>query len=300
MTAPLDQARERIATTFRAAGVTATLHALDLASGGELELDGDEPVVLASVFKVPLVLALHREHAAGRLDLANRMRVEERTAGATGIAAMTDPVTISLRDLAYLAIAVSDNAAADVLFDVVGDAAVAAVAADLALAGTAIPDRCRDMAAALLADSGSATEDELVHALTTDPRVLERLRIRDPARTNRSTAREMTALLRAIWEDRAGPAEGCAAVRQLMRLQVWPHRIASGFPDADMTVAGKTGTAPSIRNEIAVVELPDGTGVAVAIFTRSDSPVASLPQADRAIGTAARIAVDALRAARRP
>jgi beta-lactamase class A len=32
------------------------------------------------------------------------------------------------------------------------------------------------------------------------------------------------------------------------------------------------------------------------VFTRADSPAPSLPQADRLIGTAARIAVDALRA----
>ena len=73
-----------------------------------------------------------------------------------------------------------------------------------------------------------------------------------------------------------------------------PQRLASGFPDD--VVAGKTGTLPGIRNEIGVVERADGTRVAVAVFTRSDSPVAALPQADRAIGTAARIAADALRA----
>ena len=38
-----------------------------------------------------------------------------------------------------------------------------------------------------------------------------------------------------------------------------------------------------------------GTRVAVVVFTRSDSPAASLPQADRVIGTAARIAADELR-----
>ncbi|MGI8624842.1 MAG: serine hydrolase [Solirubrobacteraceae bacterium] len=298
MTAPLVVAAQRIAATFRAAGVSGTVHAFDLASGRELELDAAAPVVMASVFKVPLVLALHREHAAGRLDLATRVHVGERTPGATGIGAMADPVDISLRDLAYLAIGVSDNAAADVLFDAVGDAAVGAVAAELGLTRTAIPDRCRDMAAALLADTGVTTPEALQDALIADPGLLHRQRVRDPSRTNRSTAREMSALLQAIWQDRAATREACEAVRRLMRLQVWPHRLASGFPDAGMTIAGKTGTLPGIRNEIGVVELPDGTSVTIAIFTRSDSAVASLPQADRAIGTAARIAVDALSALR--
>lgn len=286
-------AQARIAATFRAAGVRAAFHALDLATGRELALAADEPVVLASTFKVPLVVAVHRE-----LDLAAPVRIEARTPGPTGISAMSDPVTLSYRDVAYLAIAVSDNTAADVLFDAVGDAAVAAVTSGLGLTATAIPDRCRDMLAGLLEDSGAATHDELQAALLADPRRLARLRSCDPARTNRSTAREMSCLLQAIWEDRAAAPDACAAVRRLMRLQVWPHRLASGFPDADVTVAGKTGTLPGIRNEIGVVEHADGTAVAVSAFTRSPSPVAALPQADRAIGTAARIAVDDLRARR--
>ncbi len=82
-----------------------------------------------------------------------------------------------------------------------------------------------------------------------------------------------------------------------MALQVWPHRLASGFPDERFRVAGKTGTLPGVRNEIGVVEHAGGGRVAVAVFTRADTAAASLPQADRVIGTAARIAVDALRAA---
>jgi beta-lactamase class A len=286
-------ALDRIAATFEAAGVWAALHALDLASGRELALAADEPVVLASVFKVHLAVAVHRE-----LDLGARVRIEERTDGPTGIAAMADPVTVSHRDLAYLALAISDNAAADVLFDAVGDAAVAAVIAGAGLERTAIPHRCRDMNGALLTDAGVASHAALQAALLADPALLGRLRSCDPAHTNRSTAREAGMLLRGIWEDRVAPPAACAAIRRLMRLQVWPHRLASGFPDAGVAVAGKTGTLPGIRNEIGVVEHPDGTAVAVSVFTRSESPVAALPQADRAIGTAARIAVDALRAAR--
>ena len=98
------------------------------------------------------------------------------------------------------------------------------------------------------------------------PALLGALGVRDPARTNASTPREMTALLAALWDDRAAAPESCAAIRRLMGLQVWPHRLASGFPDDAFLVAGKTGTAPGIRNEIGVVEharRPAGRGRAV-------------------------------------
>ncbi len=295
MTAATDSAGRRIDAAFRALGLRGTLHAVDLATGREVAVGADEPVVLASVFKVALVTALWRSHEARALDVTQRVEVGARTGGATGVAAMEDPATLSLRDLAYLAIAVSDNAAADVLFDTVGDAAVADLLRALDLRATRIPHRCRDMTGALVADSGAAAIDGVQARLQADPQLLDALRVRDPARTNAATARESTALLAALWEDRAAAPESCAAVRRLMRLQVWPHRLASGFPDEGWGVAGKTGTLPGIRNEIGVVELPDGMRVAVAVFTRADSPASALPQADRLIGTAARIAVDALR-----
>ena len=48
---------ERIEAAFRDAGVTGCLHALDVDSGREVGLRSDEPVVLASVFKVPLLVS---------------------------------------------------------------------------------------------------------------------------------------------------------------------------------------------------------------------------------------------------
>ncbi|GAA1419517.1 hypothetical protein GCM10009601_16460 [Streptomyces thermospinosisporus] len=82
----------------------------------------------------------------------------------------------------------------------------------------------------------------------------------------------MTRLLAAVWRDEAGTAEHCAATRRLLALQVWPHRLASGFPFDDVHVAGKTGTLPTVRNEVGVVEYPDGGRDAVAVFTRTASP----------------------------
>ncbi len=138
--AAADTATRRIASRLRHAhGVVGSLHAVDLASGREVAVRADRPVVIASVFKVALVLALRRARA-GALGLAAAVDVPaDRTGGETGLAAMHDPVRMTLRALAYLAIAVSDNAAADVLFDVVGDAALDQLLVELGLAATRIP-----------------------------------------------------------------------------------------------------------------------------------------------------------------
>ncbi|MEU7886333.1 serine hydrolase [Microbispora bryophytorum] len=280
---------------FRSAGVTGWLHAVDIDGGREVGLRADEPVVLASVFKVPLLLELHRQAERGLLDLTERVGVPgaDRTGGGTGLAAMLDDATLSLRDLAYLMMAVSDNTAADVLLARVGREAVNALLDGLGLTATRVVHNCREMLTSLWVDAGVADQSAVTQACT-DPEVVARLRALDPAWGNRSTPREMTRLLAAIWRDEAAGPASCAAIRRLMALQVWPHRLASGFPFDDVAVSGKTGTLPTLRNEVGVVEYPDGGRYAVAVFTRSLSTAQNQPRADAAIGAAARMAIDQL------
>ncbi|WP_016909335.1 serine hydrolase [Streptomyces xiaopingdaonensis] len=284
--------RTRIEAAFAEAGVTGWLHARDIDSGAQVDAGADQSVVTASVHKLCLLVALHREAEAGRLDLTERTRCPPtgRTPGPTGLAAMLDEAVLSLRDAAYLMVSVSDNTAADLLLARVGLDAVNATTRELGLTRTRALHTFAEFLAALRADVGPEGPSALV-----DPQVVARLRALDPRRSNHSTPREMTRLLASVWRDEAVDPAHCAAMRRLLGLQVWPHRMASGFPFDDVHVAGKTGSAPTLRNEVGVVEYPDGGRYAVAVFTRAGSPAAALPAADAVIGTAARLAVEALR-----
>ncbi|WP_327087326.1 class A beta-lactamase-related serine hydrolase [Nonomuraea sp. NBC_01738] len=275
---------------FRRAGVDGVLHAVDVDTGREVSYGPDEPVVTASVFKLPLMVELARMADAGALKLTERITVtgEDRVSGPTGVSAMLDDVTMSLRDLAYLMIAVSDNTSADVLVGRVGLDNVNAMLAACGFTGTRVLHGSRVMFASLAEDCGHGWPyldlDELRAA-----------RALDPARTNRSTPREMTRLLSMIWRDELASAELSAWMRALMGMQVWPHRLSAGFPYDDVEVSGKTGSLPTLRNEVGVVEYPDGGRYAVAVFTRAFSPAANQPRADAVIGTTAYMAVDHLR-----
>ncbi|AOW88027.1 MULTISPECIES: serine hydrolase [Streptomyces] len=283
----------RLDAAFADAGVTGWLHAVDIDSGAQTGTGADQPVCTASVHKVCVLVTLHELAAAGSLDLTEQVECPPagRTPGPTGLAAMLDPVRLSLRDAAFLMMSVSDNTAADLLLRRVGRDAVNRTTARLGLTRTRMAYGFGEMLATMREDAGPAGARALA-----DPHVIARLRALDPARTNRGTPRDMTRLLGALWRDETCPAEYGAAMRRIMGLQVWPHRLASGFPFDDVHVAGKTGTLPTLRNEVGVVEYPDGGRYAVAVFTRTANPAATLPAADAVIGTAARIAVDALRA----
>ncbi|MER5299106.1 MULTISPECIES: serine hydrolase [Streptomyces] len=292
MTKAASNTATRLQEAFAEAGVTGRLHALDIDSGAELGAGADQPVVTASVHKLCVLVTLHEQAAAGLLDLTEQVEcpVDGRTSGPTGLAAMLDPVRLSLRDAAYLMMAVSDNTAAELLLERVGLDAVNATTARLGLTRTRAVHTFREMFASMREDAGPAGAQAL-----TDPYVIARLRALDPARTNHSTPRDMTRLLGALWRDEACTPEHGAAMRRVLGLQVWPHRLAAGFPFDDVHVAGKTGSLPTVRNEVGVVEYPDGGRYAVAVFTRAARTAATLPSADAVIGTAARMAVEALR-----
>lgn len=290
---------ERIRTAFESHGVTGALHAVDLRTGAEVNVDADLRLPLASVFKVALVTALFRAADRG-LDLTQSVEVKCRTAGPTGLGAMHDPARLSLRDLAYLAIALSDNGAADVILDWLGLEAVNAVHEHLGMTATVARHRLRDFTASLLEDTGADDVAAATAALAADHGLLQRLRVRDPDLTNAGSARDQTRLLGALWRDEAASPRSCAAIRRLLALQVWPHRLASGFPDADTAVAGKTGTLPGIRNEVGVVEGPGARAVAIAVLTVSPSASTAMPHLDALIGASARIAWEGLPSAPRP
>ncbi|MGV9316277.1 serine hydrolase [Streptomyces sp. NPDC003691] len=284
--------RSRIRSVFADAGTTGWLHALDLATGAEVAVGADTPVSTASVHKLCLAVTVQRLADEGRIDPGEQVESDpaDRTPGITGLSVLTGPVRMSVRDLLTMALTVSDNAAADLLLDRVGLDAVNDAMRALGLRRTVAVQTMRELIASVDEDSGGDPA-----RLAYDPSVLGALRVLDPARANRSTPREMTRLLAAVWRDEACSPERARELRAVLGLQVWPHRLAGGFPYDDVRVHGKTGTLPTLRHEVGLVEYPDGGRYAVAVFTRAASQRVRQPAADAAIGTAARFAVQALR-----
>jgi beta-lactamase class A len=306
---------ERIREAFAGAGADGVLHAVPVdprpagagnvgtgppgaRPGGarEVAVGADEPVVIASVFKVLLVLEFARQAATGQLDPRERVRVTAADRlGGWGTAGCADDAELSLRDLAYFAMSVSDNSAADLLLARVGLDTVQLLAKELGLDRTRIVGGPRDLLESMFAEVGARDEADFAArypALSDDRK--KRLAVLDPRRTNAGTPREITRLLDLIWRDAAGPPEACAFVRDLMGRQVFRHRLASGFPDG-VAVAAKTGTLPGLHIEAGVVRYPDGGCYAVAVFARTRELTGARPAVDAAIGAAARIAVDFLR-----
>ncbi|WP_350351787.1 serine hydrolase [Microbacterium sp. A8/3-1] len=297
MSAPTVETTD-IADIFTRVGAVGYLHAREIgvADGPEVEVRADEPVVLASVFKILVLVAYVRAVEAGELDPTERTTVTARyRTGGVGTAGFADDVEASWRDLALNMMSMSDNAATDLIYHRVGADAVQQVIIDLGLDGTHLVGCCEDLFDSVVSDLGGTPDSDLEELLAgATPEQIWTLSALDPDRTSGSTPREVTTLLNALWTDAAAPAPASAAARDIMARQIWPHRLSSAFP-AEVKLAAKTGTLPAWRNEAGVVTYPDGRQYAVAVFTRADSLTERLPAVDASIGQAAFAAIEHLR-----
>ncbi len=124
---------------------------LDLGNGKKFVLRGDEVFPQASSIKTALLAELYRQAQAGKLKLTDlyTMQAADLVPDSSIMGGLTPGVTrITLRDLATMMIAVSDNSATNVLIERVGMENVNALMDSLGLVHTRLRRKMMDLKAA--------------------------------------------------------------------------------------------------------------------------------------------------------
>ncbi|AIA01796.1 serine hydrolase [Streptomyces noursei] len=295
--AELFDVAETIAAEWAAVGVRGAFLARHVDTGEQLGFDVDASVPLASVAKVPLALVALDRIATGELDAARPVVVDPATSsvGPTGLAAFRHPATVAVGDLLLSMLTVSDNAAADAVFDLVPAAEVDARLRAWGCTGIRVRHRLNRMYECAAGAAGNDFSLALELAIRDDRSGQHSIETLDPAHANAGTATGLVDLLQRVWRDDVGRPDACAELRRMMGRQLFRHRLASELQADTLRVSGKTGTFLHLRHEIGVVESEAGDRVAMAALTRSDRRANLAPDIDLAIGWGARRAFEALR-----
>lgn len=238
---------------------------LDLTDGRTLLLNGDEVFAAASSIKIAVLADLYRQ-------------TDEAAGGAKGRATLTDPYTVNAadlvddsrilaglspglsrvtnRDLATFMVAVSDNAATNVLIDRLGTDRVNALLEGLGLREMRLRRKMMDVKAAA------------------------------EGRENTATPREMAHLLESLFR---GKVLGPASTEDFFRLLKTrkPSYIPLELPE-EVAVANKPGELEAVRNDSGIVYAP-GHPFVISVMT---GYLADERAGERAIG---RIAAAAYR-----
>ncbi|MDI3339213.1 MAG: class A beta-lactamase-related serine hydrolase [Sphaerobacter sp.] len=234
-----------------------------VAPGGQtFRHHGDRRFRAASTVKIPIMIALYREIDAGRCSLAERvtLRAEDKAGGSGVLLHLHDGLELTLGDLAYLMIAISDNTATNLLIDRVGLEAVAAVFASLGMRDSTLTRKMKGRAAQPGETENWATPDDYALAV------------------------------RALLDGRAASPDSCAAMLAMLEKQQNRSRIARYLPEGEgIRWGSKTGSLPGVINDVGFITTPAGTLV-VSVYTEG---LPDLHAGEQAIGEIARAAMQA-------
>jgi beta-lactamase class A len=197
---------------------------LDLSNGQKFLLHGDEVFPQASSIKIAVLAELYRQAQAGKLKLTDLYTVQanDLVPDSYIMGGLTRGVTrITLRDLATMMVAVSDNSATNVLIDRVGMDNVNALMDSLGLPHTRLRRKMMDLKAA------------------------------GEGRENISTPAEMMALLEALYRGKVLNKEVTDDFFKVLSTHK-ESPIPRDLPEG-LKIANKPGELEGVRNDSGVV-----------------------------------------------
>jgi beta-lactamase class A len=209
----------------------------DLSTGEQSFLREDEVFAQASSIKIAVLAELCLQAQQGKLKLTDLYTVQssDLVADSDIMGGLTPGVTrVTLRDLATMMVAVSDNSAANVLIDRIGMENVNAMLDALGLAHTRLRRKMMDLEAA------------------------------KQGRENISSPREMMMLLGSIYRGKLLNKESTAEFFKVLSTNKdsW---IPRDLP-ADVKIANKPGALEGVRNDSGIVFV-EGRPYVICVMT---------------------------------
>jgi beta-lactamase class A len=233
---------------------------LDLTDGRIFSFDADGVFPTASSIKIAILLELYcqdqqaRSGAKGKATLDDTYTFDSKdlVEDSRIMAGLTASVTnVTNRDLAQFMVAVSDNAAANILIDRVGKDNVNAMLRRLGLSKTMLRRKMIDIAAARRGDENVATPEEMVR------------------------------LLEAIFKEKALNKEATAAL--LKQLSTMKQSYIPRLLPENVQVANKPGELEAVRTDSGIVFVANRP-FAISVMTAYDRDTRA---AERAISKVA-------------
>lgn len=262
-----------------------SLYAEHLPSGRKVEVRADVPMSTMSVIKIPIMVQAYRDAQAGTLRLDERHTIREADVrGGTGLLKRFGVgLAPTLRDLIDQMIITSDNTATDIVLSRVQLTRVNAMMQKLGLPGTrmlhTIGDFFRRLQSAY--DPRRATWDDVQIFRARNPAgvsadSLTAIRYRFTADSStwlgRTTAREMSTLLRGILDGTYANRAHSDAMLQHLRGQFYTTRLPAILRHVPgVTVAHKTGDFPPISgSDVGIIEYAGGP-IVISVFTNGNT-----------------------------
>jgi beta-lactamase class A len=238
------------------AKATVGVSIVHLESGARAGVGGSERFQMASVFKIPVAVAVLRAVDAGGLNLDSvvEIRAEDRRKFGPLDETWKPGMTVRVARMVDVMLVDSDNTATDKLIAMLG--------------GPQAVQRTLDALGAARI-SVSVDEKGMGAAIRKDTAAFEK------GAWNGATPDAMAALLSRLFRGELLSAAGTARLLDGMRrCRTGEKRLRAGVP-AGTEVFDKTGTVRSCTNDVGIVTLPDASHLVVSVFLRGGGDAAA-------------------------
>ncbi len=190
----------------------------------------------ASTVKIAIMIELFRQIDAGRhtLDQPHTLTAAEKANGSGVLLHLHDGLVLTVADIAYLMMSISDNAATNILIDLVGQDAVNATMRALGMQTSVLGRKMLSRPVAAGAVENWAAPDDYA------------------------------TVIAAILSGRAASPAGCAKMVTLLEQQQNPRRIARHLPEGTRW-GSKTGSLAGVVNDVGFIDTKAGP-LCLALF----------------------------------
>ena len=216
-----------------------------------IEINTDEKFHAASTMKVPVMIEIYKQAANGKFNLSDSILVKNEfksiVDGSTYKMDISDDSgeklydqinkNATIYDLMSDMITVSSNLATNILIDLVGAKSVTASMRDL-----------------------GADNIEVL-------RGVEDIKAYELGLSNSTTAKDLMIIMESIAHGKAGSAEDCKQMIDILKDQHFNDMIPKYFPKS-IEVAHKTGSITGVHHDSGIVYLPDGRSFVLVILSK--------------------------------
>lgn len=231
-------------------------------NGDTFTHNADRKYGAASTVKIPLMVEIFRQIDRGERSLDDPYTLvdEDRAAGSGVILELHTGITLTLNDLIYLMMAISDNTATNILIDYAG------------------------------MDNVTATMRELGMTQSLLGRKMKGRPAEEGEQENWATPGDYARLMQALLANQVASADSCAKMVAMLEKQQNTRRISRYLPESDKIRWGsKTGSVRGVTNDVGFVTTDAGTLI-VSIYCEG---LADQHVGEKVIGDITRAALEA-------
>lgn len=198
---------------------------------------GDDRFLSASTIKIAIMIELFRaiERGDASLDDNYVLLANDKAPGSGVLQQLHDHIELTMRDVVYLMISISDNPATNILIDRLGFDAVNGTMCDLGMSQSILGRK-------MVGRPALESEQE-----------------------NIATPNEFARMVGAILDRTAASVESCEEMIELLTLQQNTRRIGRFVPEG-VRWGSKTGSYSTVVNDVGFVMLEDGPMI-ISVFT---------------------------------